>query len=199
MLETARLRLRQFTPDDALTYAELLADAEVMRFIGGSTPSVDVAHAAERIARSTASYRSRGFGLLAVERLVDGELVGRVGFFVWDTETWSPRLNCDIEDSDEIELGWALARAAWGHGYATEAARAMRDYAFSELGLARLISLIHPQNARSLRLAERLGAIPDREIETARWGPAWLYLHRPVVPTTENPGLIRDRGGRRPS
>ncbi|HEY6332208.1 MAG TPA: GNAT family N-acetyltransferase [Blastocatellia bacterium] len=56
-----------------------------------------------------------------------------------------------------FELGWALARSAWGHGYATEAGRRALDYAFTEMGRDRVISLIHPDNAASIRLAERLG------------------------------------------
>ena len=53
----------------------------------------------------------------------------------------------------------------------------MREYAFSQLQLTRLISLIHPENDRSLRVAHRLGAVHERDIETARWGPAHLFVH----------------------
>ena len=74
------------------------------------------------------------------------------------------------------ELGWALARAAWGHGYATEAARAVRAWAYAERGVERLISLIDPRNVRSVRVADKLGAEPERLVSTHH-GPALVWVH----------------------
>ena len=75
-----------------------------------------------------------------------------------------------------VELGWALVREHWGNGYATEAAAGARAWAFAELRLESLISIIHPDNTRSIRVAERLGAAPDGPIETSH-GRAVVWRH----------------------
>ena len=155
----------------------LVGDPEVMRFIGtGRAATLDgVAGAIDNL---NARYEADRFGVLAIERRSDSRFIGRVGFWVWDRRDWTGGwTRTELGEHAEVELGWALLRSVWGHGYATEAASAMRDFAFRQLGLTRLISLIHPQNARSLRVAERLGATHESDIETARWGPARLYAH----------------------
>lgn len=86
----------------------------------------------------------RGFGSWAVEERATGELAGRLGLHY--PEGWPDR-----------ELGWALARRFWGRGYALEGCRASLAHAFDDLGWERAISLIHPENLRSKRLAARLG------------------------------------------
>jgi RimJ/RimL family protein N-acetyltransferase len=116
-----------------------------------------------------------GFGKFAVVRRTDGRLIGRVGLSAWDPETWAHSSRAEIGPHAEIELGWTLLRDAWGAGYATEAAQAVRDWALDELALARLISLIHPDNARSQRVARRLGETHERDIVTARGHPAQLW------------------------
>ena len=110
-------------------------------------------------------------------------LIGRVGLWVWDRTDWtSGHTRHGLGERAEVELGWALTRSAWGYGFATEAAAAMREHAFRQLRLTRLISLVHPENDRSLRLAHRLGAIHEQDIDTARWGPAHLFVHvAPIV------------------
>ena len=178
MLETPRLRLRRLTQDDATDYAKLIGDGEAMRFIGTGDP-VSVADAARAIAASNARFDTHGFGLLAVERRSDSRLIGRVGFWIWDRRDWSGgKTLAELGEHGEVELGWALVRDAWGQGFATEAAASLRDYGLRDLGLKRLISLVHPENERSLRVAHRLGAIHERDIQTARWGPACLFRHR---------------------
>jgi RimJ/RimL family protein N-acetyltransferase len=86
----------------------------------------------------------RGYGLWAVEERSSGALVGRVGF--WNPDGWPG-----------FELGWLLRRSSWGRGYATEAARAVLPLAFTQLEQPHVISLIHPENAASIRVARRLG------------------------------------------
>jgi len=93
----------------------------------------------------------RGFGMWAVETR-DGGFMGRVGLHF--PAGWPDR-----------ELGWAVAREHWGRGYALEAAKAARDYAFRNLQWQRLVSYVHPDNSRSIRLAERLGARPAGSID----------------------------------
>jgi RimJ/RimL family protein N-acetyltransferase len=115
-----------------------------------------------------------GIGHFAVER--DGRVLGRVGFVVWDDRSWELSSYAEAGAHAATELGWTLARRHWGHGYATEAARAARRWGYGERGLGRLISLIHPENRRSIRVAEKLGAAPERAIETPG-GPAVVWVH----------------------
>jgi len=146
-LTTSRLTLRGWREDDAAVYAEITADPEVMRFMGGV---LDREQTWREIAVFVGHWDLRGYGLWAVER--EGALIGRVG--LWRPDGWPG-----------LEVGWLLARSAWGHGYATEAARASVDHAWRELGAEELISLIAPENVASQRVAERLGMCPRGEFD----------------------------------
>jgi RimJ/RimL family protein N-acetyltransferase len=142
--ETERLRLRDFRLADLDAYAAMCADAEVMRHIGAGGPvGRDVAW--RQMALFLGAWVLHGHGMWALERKSDGALIGRVGFL-------------DPPDWPGCEIGWLLARDAWGRGYALEAARAAMAFGRSRLGLGELISLIRPDNSRSIALAERLGA-----------------------------------------
>lgn len=157
MIVTERLLLRKPRPEDAPDLAVAYADPEVMRFMGdGSTATLTEVE--EGIAQWLGRWESWGLSLCSLERREDGRVLGRAGFLRWDPETWQV-------GGDEWELGWLLARGHWGHGYATEAALALRDWAFEERGLARLISLIQHENVRSARVAERLGEHYERDVE----------------------------------
>ena len=112
----------------------------------------------EGIAEWLDRWKSWGMSLCSLERREDGRVLGRAGFLRWDPGTWQV-------GGDETELGWLLAREHWGHGYATEAALALRDWAVAERGLTRLISLIRPGNDRSVRVAERIGERYERDVE----------------------------------
>lgn len=161
-LTTARLRLRGFRESDLDAYAAMCADEEVMRYIGaGGAVDVDVAW--RQMAIFLGSWSLRGHGMWALEERTGSRLVGRVGFL--DPPGWP---GC--------ELGWLLARDAWGRGYAAEAARAARDYGRDALGLAELVSLIRPDNLRSIALAQRLGATAGETIEFMDQ-PCLLYRH----------------------
>lgn len=151
VLETERLRLRQFRGEDTAAYAAMLADAEVMRHIGGGKP-LSREEAWRAMAAILGHWVLRGYGLWAVEERASGTLVGRVGLYYPDG--WPGR-----------EVGWMLARPAWGKGYAAEAAGASLDHAFDTLGWPRAISLIAPENRRSIAVAERLGQRLEREVE----------------------------------
>ncbi len=106
-------------------------------------------------------WQLRGFGLWAVEERASGLLAGRVG--CWRPEGWPG-----------LEVGWSLLRAFWGLGYATEAGRATLNHAFCELGETHVVSLIQPENARSIRVARRLGM--RREGQADLLGHmAWVY------------------------
>ncbi|MBK1689429.1 GNAT family N-acetyltransferase [Rubrivivax gelatinosus] len=150
-LRTARLVLRSFGPADVEPYAEMCADAEVMRHIGAGGP-VERDVAWRQVALFIGHWTLRGHGMWAVERQSDGRMIGRAGFM--HPEGWP---GC--------ELGWLLARDAWGQGYAQEAARAALAWGRDVRGIVSPISLIRPENERSIRLAERLGAVADTEID----------------------------------
>jgi ribosomal-protein-alanine N-acetyltransferase len=144
IVQTKRLTLRNLQLTDGNPMMDIFGDAEVMRFGDG-------VHTREWVdswlQRCLESYRSRGFGPYAVVERSSSDLIGYCGLFHFP----------DINGHEEIELGYRLKRAAWGQGYATEAARAIRDFAFHALKPNRLIALIAPENAPSIRVAEKIG------------------------------------------
>jgi RimJ/RimL family protein N-acetyltransferase len=143
-LETARLILRGFTPADVEPYVRMLADPEVARFLGDGQPLHRV-DAWRQLAMLIGHWELRGFGLWAVEERASGRLIGRIGCH--EPEGWPG-----------FELGYALARDAWGQGYAREGAAAALAFARRELGRDAIISLIRPANSASIAVAEHFGA-----------------------------------------
>ena len=148
-LETERTVMRGWRDDDLDAYAAISADQGVMRYVGGVRSREETWRA---IAVYAGHWVIRGYGLWAVQRRADGALLGRVG--LWNPEGWPGE-----------EIGWKLGRAAWGQGYATEAARAAMTWAWDVLELPRLISVIDPRNERSIAVARRLGMTHVREWE----------------------------------
>jgi RimJ/RimL family protein N-acetyltransferase len=142
-LETDRLTLRLLCGSDFDAYAEMCGDPEVMRYIGDGQPVVR-SMAWRNLAMMVGHWALRGYGLWAVEERSSGGLVGRIGF--WNPEGWPG-----------FELGWMLRRPFWGRGYATEAARTALQFAFTQMLQPEVISLVHPENAASIRIAEKLG------------------------------------------
>lgn len=159
-LTTERLLLRPFRAEDIDAYAAFCADPEVMHFLGdrGVLARDD---AWRQMAMMVGHWELRGYGLWALEERATGLFIGRAGLHY--PEGWP-----------EPEIGWALARAFWGKGYAHEAARAAMTYAFRNLGWTRVMSLIDPANTRSIRLAERLGERYERDL-TLRGHHIGLY------------------------
>lgn len=155
ILETDRLILRRLTGDDLSELVTIQADPELVRFLG----RFDEAAMASWLADVDASWAERGYGRLGLVERDTGRLVGRSGIMF-------------VDQFDAPELGWTLRREAWGHGYATEAARACLDWGFNALGMTRIISLIERTNERSLHVAKRLGMTPG---EHATW------LERPMI------------------
>lgn len=159
---TERLVLRPFRLADLDAWAAIVADPEVMTYIGTGGP-VERDVAWRQLAFHLGEWALRGRGSWVVERRSDGALIGRTGFLEplgWPGE----------------ELAWMFARAAWGQGYATEATAAARDFGRRHLGAGPLISMIRPANAPSRRLAERLGAVDGGTIEFLG-GAAHVYRH----------------------
>ncbi len=149
LLTTARLVLRSWLPEDLPAFAALNADPEVMRYLGAPLTSGQ----AEQLASDIQDrFVQRGFGMLPVERRDDGAFLGISGI---NYTPWYP---------DE-EIGWRFAREHWGHGYATESAAAWMSWAFTDLGVPRLISVTDLPNARSIAVMRRLGMVFDHEAE----------------------------------
>ena len=152
VLETKRLLLRQFHILDSEPLMNVFGDPEVMRFGDGvqNRAWVDrwIATCLERY------YSNWGFGPYAAVEKQRQRLIGYCGLFFF------PHVN----GRAEVEIGYRLVRAAWRQGYATEAASAIRDYAFSTLGMGRLISIIDPANLASIRVAEKIGMHHEGEV-----------------------------------
>ena len=145
-LETERLLLRQWRLDDFEPYAEICADPEVMRYIGGKPYSRTEAW--RHMAFMVGHWQLLGYGHFAVEEKATRKFIGRIGFL-------------NPADWPAFEIGWTLGRTYWGKGYATEGARRALEYAFDVLDKEHVISLIHPENRASMRVAERLGEKPE--------------------------------------
>jgi len=172
-LETERLVLREPRLEDARAFDEFWQDEEASRFVGGvkSPQEVD-----EMMKRSIRHWEWFGIGNFTVERREDGAVLGRVGFLIWNPQTWENGHRVQVGEPRETELGWKLDRRAWGNGYASEAAIACRDWGLGALGLTRLISLIALENTASIRVAERIGESFERELEPSPFShPAGMW------------------------
>jgi RimJ/RimL family protein N-acetyltransferase len=167
-LETERLVLRAFRDDDLDAFAAMSADAQVMRHIGNGE-TID-RHAAWRtMASFNGHWALRGCGMWALTRRdEEHRLLGRVGLH--HPPYWPA-----------LEAGWVLARQAWGHGYAREAARAVLDFARRTLPPQRLVSFIQPGNERSVKVALALGAVRDGE-QDLLGHPVEVYVHERAWP-----------------
>lgn len=149
LLQTDRLTLRRWQPTDREPFAALNGDPEVMEhFPAPLTPQEsDV-----MIGRLEAAIEERGFGLWALEITRTGRFIGFTGLSI-------PPF--DAHFTPAIEIGWRLARSSWGHGYATEAARHVLDFAFNDLDLSEVVSFTTTTNLRSQAVMKRLGMSHD--------------------------------------
>jgi [ribosomal protein S5]-alanine N-acetyltransferase len=157
-LTTERLRLRPFTPADRAAIHAVYSDPEVMRHVGhGAHRTIEETVAALRVYGEV--LERRGFSFLAVTERDGGALVGDAGLYPL---------------GEDVELGYTLARSAWGRGYATELGRALVVHAFEVLGAPRVVAQVEPGNAGSRRVLEKLG-MTEREMRTAYGRPHLLY------------------------
>jgi RimJ/RimL family protein N-acetyltransferase len=140
-IETERLILRGWRPDDFEALAAIHGDPEVMTFLGGVQTRSD---AWRSLASLMGHWAIRGYGKWAVERKTDGAMMGRVGLI--NPEGWPG-----------LEVGWTLGRPYWGMGYASEAAAAALRYGFLTQPVERLISCIDAGNVASQAVARRIG------------------------------------------
>ncbi len=159
-LETERLILRPNRPDDFEAW-EAFFTTERSAYVGG--PSTR-GKAWRSLAAEVGHWALKGFGPFAIERREDGAYVGQL--LVWSPIDWP-----------ENEIGWYLWEAYEGHGYAHEAALRARTHAYEDLGWSTAVSYIDPNNHRSRRLAERLGAVEDPAAQPPDGHNCLVYRH----------------------
>ena len=162
VLETPRLLLRPLEERDLDAYSAIMADPEVVQFLG--TAPMTREQAWRHMALMLGHDRLRGWSNNAVVDRASDRLLGRCG--LWQPEGWPG-----------LEVGWVLGRDVWGRGFATEAASAWRDWAFANLDIDELVSVIHRDNDRSMRVAERIGHHYLRDLEVMGH-PCVLYGQR---------------------
>jgi RimJ/RimL family protein N-acetyltransferase len=141
-IATDRLLLRKPTASDVTPMMEVHQDPEVMRFLGPYPVTLTTAW--RNVAMMVGHWEMLGYGSWVVMDRSTSEIVGRVG--LWYPDGWPG-----------VELGWTVKRSRWGQGIATEASRAALQWAWANLHVDHIISMIHPENVASIRIAEKLG------------------------------------------
>jgi ribosomal-protein-alanine N-acetyltransferase len=141
IIETHRLQLRLFEPSDAEQLYQLYSDPEVMRFMRGTRSRQQ---AEEHVQAFAEQYAKMGFTLWAVEQKADSQIIGRVGLWF-------------LDGTEEVELGYLIAKSHWGRGLATEASLACLDFGFRQLALEFTAAIAVPENVASLRVMKKLG------------------------------------------
>lgn len=176
ILETPRLLLRPFAESDLHGLSALMANADFMRFSRGRFSREQTAGFLEKVrARDRAGLPS----LFALILRSNQKLIGYCGFFLQT-----------VDGVEEVEIAYRVDPSSWGQGLATEAARAVRDHAFEEIQIAHVISLIHPDNIASRRVAEKNGMTPAKET-IFRGFPTIVYsVTRAQDPATAKPGDV---------
>ena len=163
--ETERTRLRPFGAGDVEALASIYSNPEVTKFLGFDEGSLG--RSKRELEFWMNSYSRQGHGMLGVVHKENGSLVGRCGFAQWE---W--------DGVQEVELSCVLQQSLWGQGIATEVTSVLRDYGFKQIGFSRLVSLLHPENIASHRVAEKIGMQFDREVHSITQS-LWMYsLHR---------------------
>lgn len=160
VLETARLRMRPWREADLDAFAAFCADGESRRFLGGALARADAWRSMAVIA---GHWALRGYGIWVIEDKGTGQFAGYSG--LWNPEGWPGP-----------EVTWSVCAAFRRRGYAVEAAQRARTYAYDELKWPTAISVIHPENVASKRVADRVGATLERRTEV-RGFPADIYRH----------------------
>ncbi|HEY6250097.1 MAG TPA: GNAT family N-acetyltransferase [Candidatus Angelobacter sp.] len=150
ILETERLRLRQFVVDDIEALEMVLGDAIAMEWYPAPFDRKGVE---AWIRRNIDRYERDGYGLWAMVLKASGEMIGDCGCVMQE-----------VEGRPQLEIGYHVRRDLWGNGYAAEAAGACMNYAFTRLGVERVISMIRPENRNSIRVAEKNGLTREKVV-----------------------------------
>ncbi len=160
IFESARLGFRELCDSDLGDLAALYADQEVMHYFESTRTRLQ---AAQQIRASQEYYERLGYHLWAVTRRADGRFIGRCGLL--------PQV---IEGKDEVEIAYMLSRKVWGQGLGTEAVCAIRDHGFRSFDFSRLVAIIDPENAASIRVATKSGMHFVKKIDFEDY-PCVLY------------------------
>jgi ribosomal-protein-alanine N-acetyltransferase len=146
ILETERLALREWRPEDAEALYVMMGDAEVMRYVDVGRPWESVGRVREWIEKLNVSYRTRGFSRWAVVEREAGLVVGSCGFV-------------PLPWSGEIDFGYMFRRDRWGRGYASEITPAVLRHGFERYGFGEVVASIDPKNDASRRVLEKIGFV----------------------------------------
>lgn len=154
ILKTSRLRLRTWQTTDIPKMAELSSDKEVMRYF----PSTQTYEETEKFVQHNLDhYKAHDFCLYAIDLIHTGDFMGFVGLNV----PWFTIPNFQSKNNPVVEIGWRIDKKYWGNGYATEAAKAVLNYAFEKLKLEEIISFTAEINLPSRRVMEKIGLKHD--------------------------------------
>ena len=168
ILETNRLLLRRLVPDDLDSLYALYRDPEMRRYFPVEGSSADSTLTYDET-REELEWFLNGhpkrpeLGLWATILKENGAFIGRCGLLPWT-----------LDGQDEVEVAYMIDKAYWRQGLGTEAARGIRDYAFEQLGLSRLICMIYPENEASVKVATNIGMTLEKECVDEH-GPFLVY------------------------
>jgi RimJ/RimL family protein N-acetyltransferase len=142
-IETARLTLRRFTPNDLNDLCEIRADPDVMKYIGSGKPE-SIEQVQTALNKLLAHWEQHGFGRWAVLDKESEKLIGWCGLAY-------------LENTEDVEIGYGIAKSYWGKGLTSEAAAAVIKWGFEDLGLDHIVAVAWPENIVSRRVMDRLG------------------------------------------
>ncbi len=160
-LATPRLSFREWRESDFDAVAQFFADPIAVQYLGGQKSAEE---SWRLIAAYVGHYQFRSYSYLAVEEKSSHQLIGSVG--LWNSNPWP-----------ELELGYWLFPIYRGKGYAYEAAKAAKDFAFTQLRAETLVSYIDEENIPSIKLAQKLGGKREKEIPLLDFGPHQVYRY----------------------
>lgn len=164
-IETARLHLKQFSPDDLDNLYRLYSDRAVMKYVGKGVRTREETEMALHFL--LAHWEKHGFGLWAAIHKMDERIIGRCGLVF-------------LDNTPEVELGYLLEKAYWGRGLATEASLAILKYGFDTVKLDRIVAIAHPENIASRRVMEKVGMKYEKNARYYNTDVAYYSLHREV-------------------
>ncbi|QUG41650.1 GNAT family N-acetyltransferase [Psychrobacillus sp. INOP01] len=150
VLETQRLLLRQYKVEDIIPLHSIFSDTETMKFYPAP---FSFQQTKDWINRNQDRYKNDGYGLWAVCLKDTNEFIGNCGL-----------VKQKVNDNFEVEIGYHINKKYWSMGFASEAAKACKEYGFNKLGLNKLISIIDPNNVPSIRVAEKIGFFKEKEV-----------------------------------
>jgi ribosomal-protein-alanine N-acetyltransferase len=174
-IETLRLRLRQFVPEDRDDLYRLYRDPEVMKYLGkGSLTKVET----DAILSALLAQYRYGFGMWAVIDKASDRLIGRCGLGF-------------LDQTLDVELGYLFAHSYWGRGLATEGGQAALRYGFEVVKLDRIVAVAKPENLASRRVMEKLGLKYEKEAHYYNTDVVYYALSREAYQPTDFPYFVR--------